>query len=110
MGDQFVSGQFTSEVIGLPLDRRVDIGRFVFAASGGAYRFTMEPTHGGFEVLAEWCEPGDLEPSDGGYDFWGGSRWFATPHEALGAMYEWMACAALDEKRDLERDLVGHTN
>ena len=51
-----MNGPFTSVAIGLPLDRQVEIGRFVFAATGGAYRFTMEPARGGFEVVAEWCE------------------------------------------------------
>jgi len=100
-----MNGPFTSVAIGLPLDRQVEIGRFVFAATGGAYRFTMEPARGGFEVVAEWCEPGESAPCAGGYEFWGGSRWFGTPHEAWEAMYEWIARAAREERRNLEMDL-----
>jgi len=55
--------EIASEAIGLTLDRPVEVGRFVFARSGGSYRFTMEPVRDGFEVCAEWCEPGELEPS-----------------------------------------------
>lgn len=107
MGGHRMTERIDSDVIGLPLDRRVEIGRFVFAGSGGAYRFILEPAEGGFEVFAEWCEPGELHPSDGGYDFWGGSRWFGTPHEALGAVYDWMARAELEEKHLLDADLSG---
>lgn len=99
--------EIVSEAIGLPLDRPVEVGRFVFARSGGSYRFTMEPVRDGFEVCAEWCEPGELEPSDGGYDFWGGARWFETPHEALAAVYEWVARTALEAKHELDRDRLG---
>lgn len=101
----------TTEIVGeaicLPMDRPVELGRFVFAGSGGSYRFTKESVRDGFEVCAEWCEPGELEPSDGGYGFWGGVIWFETPHEALAAVYEWFARAALDAKHGLDRDRLG---
>ena len=95
------------EAIKVPLDRPTHVGRFTFASSGGAYLFTLSPQNGGFEIMAEWCEPGELEPSDGGYDFWGGAKWFPTSHEALGAMYEWMARTALEEKHALTADAKG---
>lgn len=99
--------------IQFPLDRPVEVGRFVFASKGGAYRFMLEPKNEKFggvvdytatswEIVAEWCEFGEPEPCDGGYDFWGGCRTFPTPNEALGAMYEFIARAALDEKHSLD--------
>jgi hypothetical protein len=98
------------EVINLPLDRPIEVGRFVFASAGGAYRFTLTPENGGYDICAEWCEFGEQEPCDGGYDFWGGSRWFPTAHGALGCMYEWVARAALDEKHQLEEGLEKSEN
>jgi hypothetical protein len=100
-----------SQVIRLPIDRAVEVGRFVFASKGGAYRFMLEPRQQlGFaarwEMVAEWCEHGESEPCDGGYDFWGGSRTFSTPEEALGAMYEYIARAALEEKHSLDSALA----
>ena len=95
---------FASDAIRFPLDRPTKIARFPFASTGGEYLFTLSPLNGGYEMMAEWCEPGETEPSDGGYNFWGGAKWFPTPHEALGAMYEWMARTALEEKLALTDD------
>jgi hypothetical protein len=88
--------------IGLPLDRSVEVGRFVFVSDGSSYRFTLVPMRGGFEIVAEWCKPGETEPCDGGYDFWNGTRWFPTAREALGAMYEWVAHTALEQKHEMD--------
>lgn len=101
-----------AEAIQFPIDRPVEVGRFVFASKGGTYRFMLEPVSTpemmtSYEIVAEWCEFGEQEPSDGGYDFWGGSRRFHSPQEALGAMYEWIARAALEEKFALDMDLQG---
>ena len=96
-----------SGAIQIPLDRPVEVGRFFFAGSGGSCRVIIEPHKDernidGFENVSELCGPGSMEPSDRGYDFWGGSRWFPTPKECLGALDEWIARSALEEKHALD--------